>query len=203
MLAVLESNRYCAYVSSSEVSEFRRRLLLIVHVVFDGSESATAKAAGLRASTVHRMVTGAVTDPHSSTVDAMAEAFGVSGAWLRGELSTVEAKASDTGMTEAQWLLKCFARSQQFPEREKIAKQPDDERAIGEAIAALRLVPGEDGFPLPTVVDLLSRWPVNDPRRVDVERQFADIETALIRLAVTRPEGAPHCLIDATTNDEN
>lgn len=199
------SNGYCAFVSDLKLSEFRRRLLLIVNAVFAGSESATAKAAGLRASTVHRMVTGAVSDPHSSTIDTMAEAFGVAGGWLRGELSTGELQGYDNRRSEPQWLLRCHADARQREGRAILSQisEGDDRRAMIRSISALRLMPGDPEFPLPEVAELLSRWPEDAPERLEVERKFADLETALIQLAASCPEDTPQTSETATTSEED
>lgn len=193
MLALQVSNAYCARVRDQRSSEFRRRLLLIVKAVFAGSESATAKAAGLRASTVHRMVTGAVSDPHTSTVDMMAEAFGVPGGWLRGELATGVSQGDENRRSEPQWLLRCYANARQREDRAILAQisDGDDRRAMTRLIAALRLMPGDPDFPLPEVAELLSRWPADAPERLDVERRLADLETALIKLAASCPDSGP------------
>lgn len=174
----------------------------VVQIVFDHSESATAKAVALPASTIHRMITGAIAEPRSSKLTRIADALGVPAAWLRGEQSTHEAMGAEPGFTEPQWLLRCYASARQREDRQEIEQLPADEQLVGRAIAALRLVPGEDGFPLRAVVDLLNRWPLAAPQRVHVERQFADLETALIRLARTRPEDVLQSLVIAPAKDE-
>jgi hypothetical protein len=190
MVAVHMCSCYSARVDKRQASEFQRRLLRVVKLVFDHSESATAKGVGLPASTIHRMVTGAIAEPRSSKLTRIADALGVPAAWLRGELSTRDAIAGDTGLSEAQWLLRCHAKARQRDARAKIEQLSEGDAGAGRAVAELQLIPGAHGFPLPAVVDLLNRWSADDPLRVDVERQFAELETALIRLAASSPENA-------------
>ncbi|MCO4098884.1 MAG: helix-turn-helix domain-containing protein [Gemmatimonas sp.] len=174
-----------------------------MRLVFDHSESATAKGVGLPASTIHRMVTGAIAEPRTSKLTQIADALGVPAAWLRGELSTRDAMAGESELSEAQWLLQCHAKARQRDARAKIEQLSGERAGVGRAVAELQLIPGAHRFPLPAVVDLLNCWSAVDPRRVDVERQFAELETALIRLAGSYFENAPQSSINAAAGDED
>ena len=67
----------------------RRRLKKIVAHVFVGNVKAAAEAAGVTQPTLHRILAGKVKDPKLSTIERLADRFGVPLGWLTGETESL------------------------------------------------------------------------------------------------------------------
>lgn len=165
-------------------SALQERLARVVKIVFAGSINAAAIAANVEPSTLHRLLEGKVADPRINTVRKLAEAFGVPTAWLLGVESTESAQGKETLLPEAYWLLRSFHRRRQQADRELL------KRAVGgsaiqvrEGLANLDLLPASEGFPLESVSHLLREVPQDDPDRVQIERDFAELEGRLVAMA--------------------
>ena len=66
-------------------SEHRKRLREVIDVVFSGNETDAAKVARIPQATLNRILTGKIKDPSYSTLQKLADAYGVTVAWLTGE----------------------------------------------------------------------------------------------------------------------
>ena len=72
----------------------RKRLQQIVDYVFDGNVKAAAEAAGVEQPTLHRILAGRVREPRISTLERLADRFGIPLAWILGELPNAELGAA-------------------------------------------------------------------------------------------------------------
>lgn len=61
------------------------RLQQVVDVLYEGNETAAAEAAGVQQSTLHRILAGTTIDPKISTIQLLADGFGVPAEWLMGQ----------------------------------------------------------------------------------------------------------------------
>ena len=61
------------------------RLQQVVDVLYAGNETAAAEDAGVLQSTLHRILAGTTTDPKVSTLQLLADGFGVPIEWLMGQ----------------------------------------------------------------------------------------------------------------------
>ena len=66
-------------------SRLQQRLGEVIKAVFNGSERAAARAAGVSQPTLHRLAAGKVTEPKLATVERLAAAYGLPLGWLTGE----------------------------------------------------------------------------------------------------------------------
>lgn len=181
MVVLCKCNSYIAYMSASLLQQ---RLARIVEVVFGGSSNAAAVAASVEPSTLHRLLEGKVADPRVNTVRKLADAFGVPTAWLLGLVTTESAQGDELPLPEVYWLLRSFHRRRQREDREILKYAASGApNQVRERLVQLDLMPASEGFPLKSVSHLLRELPADDPERVQIERDFAELEGRIIAMA--------------------
>ncbi len=156
------------------------RLARIVRIVFNGNSFAAAKAARMEASTLHRLLVGDVEGPRLSTVERLADAFGVPVGWLLGEISCPD----QNEMPEAYWLILCYHRHRQRVFRnEKTTQrkmQPNSTKLFEPLAFDLR--PGQTVIPMASMTGLFASSAPNE-KQINLFREAAELETAIVEAA--------------------
>ena len=80
----------------------RRRLREVIDALFDGNVKAAAAAAGVAQPTLHKIVSGDVAESKGSTIERLADAYGIPVGWLRGEVELLPGET--VGGRGPRWL---------------------------------------------------------------------------------------------------
>lgn len=179
-----------------EMSNLAVRLSAIVDAAFGGNAVAAAHAASLPASTVHRVVEGKVTAPRLTTLEALAEAYGLPLSWLVGEVSAREAQhGAEVVLPEALWIVRQTFRRRQRDDRRWLDRvetshaysdNPEIRKIVAD-FSDFRLLPDGTGTALD--VQLLPVIAEAEPvgeQEIIAYRALAEAETRVLALAVKR-----------------
>ncbi len=164
------------------------RLRRIVDVVFGGNATLAASVADLAPPAFHRLLTGTVANPRLSTALKLGTSFGVP---LEYVLGILEAQQFG-GLPEEFWLLRSYYSAVQLPVRQALAKTSGQASGTKRMemrelnnISELSISPVEAGSELqPTLGWLFQNVRSPTSAQVGVLRQFYDVETAALKLAL-------------------
>jgi transcriptional regulator with XRE-family HTH domain len=178
-------------------SILRDRLSLVVNVVFGGNAFSASQAAGLQASTMHRILEGKVAEPRLSTIRRIADAYGLPLPWLLGEMTEGQARLATAAadltdfwpQPQNAWLVYAYHRTRQQPAREWLARAYSDAPSTQATIEQLRrfdFVPAAASFPVPAIRRILAEGDERTDADLAVTRMCAEMETAVLEYAVEK-----------------
>jgi Helix-turn-helix len=162
--------------------KFRRRLRTIIEEVFEGNVNKAAEEIGFSQPTLHKILSGQIGESKDSTISALAEKFGVSAAWLRGE-TDLPGPARYVPLNLA--LLFLYHERRQRPTREWLANfKPQSQHGKEVQAAVQQDIPWENADSLWALVLMEAAdsgvWPAQLVRMLRLRLEY---ETSRLKLA--------------------
>lgn len=176
-----------AAINSSGAS-LQDRLRLIISTVFGGNSLEAAQAAGVEASTLHRIVEGKVHDPRLSTLERLARAFGVPLEWLLGLRDQPTEPMAGRDASGSLWLVEAFNRARQQPYQDWISGSRGYRSQASRLRSALIELPpiGPDMALGRDATAVLVGGADRENYQLAVARLAGDLEMELLRWGVAR-----------------
>jgi len=168
------------------------RLRLITDTVFSGNGRLAARTARLDATAYHRLEAGNTPNPRLTTLQALAEHFGLPVGYMSGERSADDLQETGPKLAEEYWLLLRYYRMLQAPSRDWIASvaagpSSRESRKNRELLnlSELSVFPLEQQSPLSSLRALLNR---EKPKKEEIAlvRGLFEIETQALELTVKK-----------------